>query len=208
MVKTLRTVGCCGLLVTGLLAAGCGKSASSSSAAPTAPLAAAQQLPNAGAVAGNVTAQPSESIATNAADPNCPDCQRPDASSTRDVHATPLDPAFRDDLKLTIGLTCQVLEDGVGILEGHVKEPARAQAALLAYREKNKAHMDELANKTKDMAVRLKALGYEADIPEEVKADYEERMGKVLARLEAVRAVYVKFPQVLETFGPFIRSGE
>ncbi len=158
--------------------------------------------------AGNVTAQPSESIATNTADPNCPDCKNPDASGERDVNLKPLDPVFRDDLKLTISLTCQVLEDGVTILEMHAKDPASAQSALLAYREKNKAHMAELAIKTRDMAVRLKALGFEADIPQEVKEEYEARMAKVLGRLEAVRANYAKHPEVLEAFGPFIRAAE
>ncbi len=195
---------CCGLL-----AAACGKSAGSTSAAPLAPATAPAALPAAPTNStGNVTAQASESIATNTADPNCPDCKHPDAGSERDILLKPLDPVFRDDLKLTISLTCQVLEDGVTILEQHVKDPPSAQSALLAYREKNKAHMAELAVKTHDMAVRLKGLGFDADIPQEVKGEYEERMGKVLGRLEAVRANYAKHPEVLEAFGPFIRAGE
>jgi hypothetical protein len=206
-IGTLRWSGCCGVLAVALALGACSKSPASTSAAPSASAAgAASGASNAGA--GNVTAQPSESIATNVADPNCPDCQRADAASTRDVAIVPLDPVFRDDLKLTISKSSEVLEDGVAILEKNVKQPEAAQAALAAYREKNKAKMDELAIKTKDMAVRLQALGYESEIPEEVRAGYEERMGKVLARLEAVRAVYAKHPQVLETFGPFIRSGE
>ena len=201
-------VGSCGpLLVVAFAVAACGKSASSTSAAPVA-AAASGQPALAPTGPGNLTATASESIATNSADPNCPDCQHPDATSTRDAPNQPLDPVFRDDLKLTIGMTCQVLEDGVAILEGHAKDPASAEAALLAYREKHKAHMDELATKTRDMATRLKALGFESDIPPEVKKDYEERMAKVLARLEVVRAVYAKHPGVLEAFGPFIRAAE
>ncbi len=205
----MRLTACCGFLMLGLLASACGKSAGSTSAAPRAEPAPATALPLAPtASAGNVTAQPSEFIATNTADPNCPDCRRPDASNGRDVVVKPLDPAFRDDLQLTITLTCQLLEDGVAILESHAKEPASAEAALVAYREKHKAHLAELAVKTRDMAVRLKALGFESDIPDEVKKDYEERMGKALTRLEAIRAVYAKQPAVLEAFGPFIRSPE
>lgn len=189
-----------------VLAVACGKNAASTSAAPpSAPAAATAE--SAGAP-GNVTAQPSESIATNAADPSCPTCQHPDATSGPEVAAKPLDPAFRDDLKLTISLTCQQLEDGVAILEKYAKEPAKAKDALLAYRETNKARMAELVIKMRDMAVRLKALGFESEVPDEVKADYEERMGKALARLEAVRAVYAKHSDVLEAFGPFIRAPE
>ncbi len=208
MRSSMRLAGYCGILALGLAAAACGKSPSSTSAAPVAATAAGAPPAVAGAAAGNVTAQASESIATNTADPTCPTCQRADASNSSDVVLKPLDPVFRDDLKLTIGLTCQLLEDGVAILEGHVKDPASAQAALMAYREKNKTHMAELTIKTRDMAVRLKELGFEADIPEEVKADYEDRMSKALARLEAVRMIYAKHPSVLEAFGPFIRSAE
>ncbi len=208
MKSTFCGAACCACLAFALAVSACGKSSGVTSTAPQSPSPGTAVAAAAANAAGNVTAQPSESIATNAADPNCPDCQRPDVTSTKDVTIVPLDPVFRDDLKLTISKTCQVLEDGVAILETHAKQPETAQAALEAYREKNKTVMAELATKTQDMTVRLKALGYESDIPEEVKQDYEERMSKVLARLEVVRAVYAKHPKVLETFGPFIRSAE
>lgn len=196
-----------GFCLVGCLAAACGKPTSLTSAAPMAEPAVGG-LPAAATVnTGNVTATASEFVASNNADPNCPDCRRPDATSHKPP-SKPLDPVFRDDLKLTIGLNAQVLEDGVAILESHVKDPASAQPALLAYREKHKAHLAELATKTRDMATRLKALGFEADIPDEVKGEYEDRMAKVLARLELVRAVYFKHPAVLEAFGPFIRAAE
>jgi hypothetical protein len=190
-----------------LAMAACGKSANSTSAAPAQEAAVALPI-GATASQGNVTATASEFVANNAADPNCPDCQHPDATSHKAAPSTPLDPVFRDDLKLTIGLNAQVLEDGVAILEKNAKEPAAAEAALLAYREKHKVHLAELATKTRDMATRLKALGFEADIPDEVKVEYEARMAKVLARLEVVRAAYAKHPAVLEAFGPFIRAAE
>lgn len=184
---------------------GCGKPAAPAPVAKAAaPKPAAVPLEG----ADHLTAQPSESIATNVADPTCPTCQHADAESADVPPKPPLDPVFRDDLKLTINLACQVMEDGVSILEKHVKDPPSAKDALLAYREKHKEHLAELAIKTKDMVTRLKGLGYDADVPEEVRPEYQARMDKVMARLEVVRSAYAKQKDVLEAFGPFLRIGE
>lgn len=200
------------LLGACLLAGLCGCSRSTSSTTATAPLAAAPPafaLPPAPTDSGgNLTAGSSETIATNVADPNCPDCQRPDATSAPRAKTPPLDPAFVDDVKLTVVMTCKTLEDGVAILEKHTSKPEQAEAALKAYREKNKTRMAEMAQKTVAITTQLKALGFVDDMPPEVKPDFEERMGKILTRLEAVRGVYVKHPAVLEAFGPFIPSGQ
>lgn len=204
-----RFVTYCGLLAVGMSVSACGKSPGPATPGARVESLSAAKLPGSStATADNVVVHSSESIATNAPDPNCSDCRHPDAGSSRDVFQKPLDPAFLDDLKLTIDLKCKVLEDGVAILESHAKTPATAEAALLAYREKHKAHMAELDIKTRNMAAQLKSLGFESDIPEEVKAGYEERMGKSLARLEALRSIYAKQPAALEAFGPFIRSPE
>lgn len=198
-----------GLLSLLFSLAACGKSQQTSAAPRPAQQPVLSPQPTSAQTGGNLTATPSEQIAENKPDPECHDCQHPDTTIlAMDTQRPALDPVFLEDLRITVEATSQVLEDGVAILEKNHKTPQAADAELLAYREKHQKRMKELNEKTKDLATRLKAIGYESEMPQELNKEFEERMGKILARLEVVRKDYAKTPKVLEDFGPFIPTGQ
>ena len=185
----------------------CGKSKSHGGRADVEPTVA---LPEAATgEASNLMAEPSEHIATNQADPDCPDCVKPDASVVAyPTRPSKIDEGLLRDLRVTVDATNSVLEDGVAILEKHQKEPAAALAALEAYKKEHAARMTELDQKTRDLAVKLKAVGYESDMPPEIKPEYEGRMSKIMERLNAVRGAYAHERPVLTSFGAFIPTGQ
>ena len=173
----------------------------------SAPLATTPSAPVADATAaqpGNLTAQSSEFIATNTADPHCTDCQHGDATSAPTYFGKPgsvLDEETIKDAGKTVDATCDVLEAGVAILEKHAKEPEKAAAALDEYRKKHGAELAKVFEQARMIKARLRAAGYAQDIPLEIRPHFEERMTKIQDRLETMRSTYRKYPDVLESFG-------
>lgn len=155
-------------------------------------------------------AQPSEHIATNKPEPACHDCKRGDATNGPLYYGKPdmpLDEKTLAEVSDSVDATCQILEDGLAILEKDVKEPEKATDHLGEYKKKHEQAMKSAFDKAREIKARLKAAGYDQDIPVEVRPHFDERMGKIHTRLEAMRDVYRKYPAVLEAFGQFFPRG-
>lgn len=199
----IRLVLCCGLA----LAAACSRPRPQTASAPVAPPSIDPSANAAGAGnsgPGNLTAQPSEFVATNKADPNCKDCVQGDTTSSPQPSGKPsgaLDRETAASTLRTVDATCDILEAGVTILEKHVKEPQKAAAALQAYRKEQGAELTRVLDDARKVKAQLQAAGYGQDIPEEVRPHFEERMGKIQERLEVMRTVYRSYPDALEAFG-------
>lgn len=202
------------LAILGLLAVGgaCNRPLPGS-AAPLQTTAARPLVPPAPAAKAVVPAaplQPSEYIATNKPDPHCPNCRRGDVVSGPVYHGKPdmpLDSKTLDDVRITLDETTEILEQGVAILEKRSKSPDKALADLEAYRRRDAARIERAFAKAREVKARLRAAGYDQDIPAEVRPYAEEKMRKVLDRLEAVRDVYRGRPAVLESFGALFPRG-
>jgi hypothetical protein len=150
-------------------------------------------------------------VARGKPDPNCPDCKRADASGGTAMYGKPgmkLDAKTVADATLTVEQTCMLLEKGVDILEANVKQPERATQALKDYQKVSKQQIEQIFHRADEVRARLRAAGYEQDIPEEIRPVFEKRMGAIQKRLETMRDVYRDHPSVLEAFGAlFPRSG-
>jgi hypothetical protein len=156
------------------------------------------------------SAQPSEHIATNKPEPACSDCKRGDASNGPLYYGKPdmpLDEKTLAEVSDSVDATCQILEDGLAILEKDVQDPEKATEHLGEYRKKHEQAMKVVFEKAKEIKARLKGAGYDQDIPVEVRPHFDERMSKIHHRLEAMRDVYRKYPAVLEAFGQFFPRG-
>ena len=194
-----------------VLGAACSKPRPQTASAPVGAAAAQppeQPLADAGESGGNgpgnLTAQPSEFVATNKADPNCKDCVQGDATGSPQYFGKPAAPLDREtaaDTMRTVDATCDILEAGVTILEKHVKEPQKAAAALQAYRKAQGSELTRVLDDARKVKAQLQAAGYAQDIPAEVRPHFEERMGKIQERLEAMRTVYRSHQDALEAFG-------
>jgi hypothetical protein len=159
----------------------------------------------------NATAQPSEFVATNKADPNCPTCRRGDATNGPVYHRQPdmpLDEVTLADVRATLDATNALLEDGVAILEKHKAQPDKALDALQTYRKNEARRIAQVFGKAKEVKARLKAAGYVEDIPAEVQPYAEQKMRTILQRLDAVRGIYRTQPAVLESFGALFPRGD
>lgn len=173
----------------------------------TAPAAVAPPPPVVGPVGeapDNVVSRSSEYIARGKPDPKCRDCKNADASSGPALFDKPgmkLDPKTISDAKATIDATCELLENGVDILEANVKRPERAAQALQAYQTTSKQKIERIFHRADEVRARLRAAGYEHDIPDEIRPGFEKRMGAIQVRLEKMRDVYRAHPAVLEAFG-------
>ncbi len=155
-------------------------------------------------VPDNVISQRSEHVARGKPDPNCPDCKRADASGSPIMYGKPgmkLDSKTIADALHTVEQTCMVLEKGVDILEANVKQPERAAKALNDYQTKSKQELEQIFHRADEIRARLRAAGYEQDIPVEIRPVFEKRMGDIQKRLEKMRDVYRNHPKVLEAFG-------
>jgi len=153
---------------------------------------------------GNLTAQPSEFVATNTANPHCTDCQHGDTTAGPVYYGKPgaaLDADTIAAARRTVDATCDVLEAGVALLEKHAKEPDKAAAALDDYRKKHLTEIGKVFEQARLIKAQLRAAGYAQDIPVEIRPHFEERMTKIQERLETMRATYRKYPDVLESFG-------
>ena len=74
-------------------------------------------------------------------DPACKDCRKADASAGPTYHGKPhmkLDELTLNDVRKTVDQTCSLLEQGVDILEAHVKRPEKAAPALKLFQKKKK----------------------------------------------------------------------
>ena len=152
----------------------------------------------------NAVSQASEFVARGKPDPNCHDCKSADASSGAALYGKPgmkLDEKTVADAKLTVEQTCSLLERGVEILEANVKQPERAGKALKDYQEVSKQEIERIFHRADEIRARLRAAGYEQDIPAEIRPLFEERMGAIQKRLETMRDVYRNHQAVLEAFG-------
>lgn len=169
------------------------------SAAATKPAATSADVQ-----AGPALAQPSEHVASNKADPHCTDCQRADGSNAPTYYGKPdmpLDEKTLAEVTQTIDATSDILERGVELLEKHAKDPDKAAAAIDEYRKKSAGDIQKAFDKAKEIRARLKAAGYDQDIPAEVRPHFDARMTRIQERLEKMREVYRKHPDVLESFG-------
>jgi len=189
------------LIVAVVAATGCKRAPKAAVAPPASPppaKSANSPLPD------EVISQPSEFVAQGKPDPNCPDCKRADASSGPALFGKPglkLDSKTIADAKMTVDQTCMLLENGVDILEANVKQPERATKALKAYQTTSKQEIERIFHRANEVRSRLRAAGYEQDIPEEIRPAFEKRMGAIQKRLEKMRDVYRDHPEVLEAFG-------
>ena len=200
-------VGATALIVSALGLAGCSKARSevppATSSAPPAARAAAPKAPTPMPKApskpvGNVTSTPSEHIATATAE------APGKGGGGGQYHGKPqmqLDSKTLADVRSTIEQTCQLLEEGVDLLEKHAKRPERAAKAINKYRKKNAARIDGVFKAAADVRARLRSVGYDQDIPAEVRPEFEKRMGAIQERLEKMRETYRKHRDVLEAFG-------
>jgi hypothetical protein len=144
-----------------LLGLGCGR--------PRQPATAPLTLPDAGAVLqprsqaeSAAPAQPSEHIATNKPEPGCNDCQKHDATNGPLYYGKPdmpLDEKTLAEVTDSVDSTCGILEDGLSILEKHVKDPDKATEDLEAYRTKNAQKIQRTFEKAREIKARLKAAG-------------------------------------------------
>ncbi len=189
-----------GLLLM-IVALGCGKPRTAS---PTA------KAPAAVAATGKPTPLPptqvTEQVAENKPDPDCPDCQKGDASNGPHYFGKPdmpLDDQTLGEVTTSIDGTCEVLENGLKILEKNAKTPDKAAAALVGYRKDHDGEIKKVFEKAFEIKARIKAAGYGQDMPVEVRPHFDERMGKIHARLELMRDTYRDHPDVLEAFGAF-----
>ena len=185
----------------------CSKAKSNQPAAETATQSAPQAakptpMPaNPKPTVGNVTSTPSEHVATGKAEP----AGAAGANASSPVyHGNPqmqLDSKTLADVRTTIEQTCQLLEEGVDLLEKNAKTPEKAAKAIDKYREKNANRIQRVFKAAADVRARLRSVGYDQDIPDEVRPAFEKRMGTIQARLEKMRDTYRKHRNVLESFG-------
>ncbi len=195
-------------LCAALSALGCSRTpAAHTSPAPSAAQATPKVAPAAApAKAEPVVAQRSEFVATGKPTPPCRDCDKNDGGSHPQYHGQPqmkLDPKTLADAQKTVDATCDLLDAGVKILESHVKTPEKAEAALKSYQKEHKAKIADVLHRADEVRGRLKAAGYDQDIPAEIRPAFEKRMGAIQKRLETMRTTYSQHPAVLEAFGAF-----
>ncbi|MBM4345067.1 MAG: hypothetical protein FJ100_16985 [Deltaproteobacteria bacterium] len=149
-------------------------------------------------------ARPSEHVASNKPDPHCKDCVGPDASVAQPYTGKPeiaLDPKTLAEVQASLDANNALLEQGIDILEKHAKAPDKAQAALDKFLADKKNDIAAAQATAAEIRARIKAVGYDQDIPAELRADFEKRMGAISERLERVREAYKQRTDILTAFG-------
>lgn len=180
----------------------CSKPAPPAVSAPTdvtAPRVAAPDRPGMAEAARS-----SEHIASNKPDPHCKDCVGPDASAAQPYTGKPeiaLDPKTLAEIQASLDANNALLEQGIEILEKHAKAPDKAQAALDKFLTDKKNDIAAAQAKAAEIRARIKVVGYDQDIPAELRADFEKRMGAISERLERVREAYKQRTDILAAFG-------
>lgn len=194
-------------LAASIAAFGCKKDekpapAAAATAAPAADKPA--ELPAAasktGALLAPVPVRHSEHVASNDPTKPCPTCPAEGAAQPRGEVA-PLDADSIAEVRHSVDATCDLLEQGVAILEKHKEKPDEALSALEAFRKKSEPLIARAHEQAARVRERLAASGYTQDMPEEVREHYEKRMGKISARLEPLQQAYRSRTDVLRAFG-------
>lgn len=187
---------------------GCGKAKNAPAASPATPsvapppkVAPTPMPKNIKTVEGNVTSTPSEHVATGQPEPPRVAENGKPANLYHGKPEMELDSKTLADVRSTIEQTCQLLEEGVDVLEKHAKRPEKAAKALEAYQKKNAARIEAVFRSAADVRARLRSVGYDQDIPQQVRPEFEKRMGAIQERLEKMRGIYRKHRDVLEAFG-------
>lgn len=184
--------------------AACGKSPVPAAAPAPAPPALATAATATAAEPVNGT-QNSEHIATNKADPNCKTCVSPDAGAAPPSYFgkpdMALDEKTLNEVQASIDANSEFLEQGIDILEKNAKTPDKALAVLEKYLADKQTAITTAQEKAAEIRARLKAVGYDQDIPAEIRPSFEARMGKISERLEQMRTVYAQRRDVLTAFG-------
>jgi hypothetical protein len=186
-----------------VLAAGCSRKPPAPEPAAVAPAATpAAELPSTatrtGALVAPVPIRRTESVATNTPTPACATCP---AEPAPRKNLAKLDEQLIAQVKESIDATCDLLEQGVTILEKNQGKPDAALTALQAFHKKSAATITRSLEQAKQVRERLASLGYTQDIPEAVKAHYEARMTKISTRLEPLQTIYRDRKDVLQAFG-------
>lgn len=154
---------------------------------------------------GNVTSTSSEHIATGAPQEPAAKYRSADALSSAPVYfGNPdmkLDEHTLNDVRKVLDETCGLLAEGVELLEKYRKEPEKAAKALRDHHAKQVTRIERVFRRAADVKARLKAAGYDQDIPAEVRPAVDACMTPLFARLETVRSVYVGHNDVLQEFG-------
>ena len=156
-------------------------------------------------------AQSSEFVASNKPDPHCSDCAGKDASNGPQYIGKPevqLDEATLDEVKASIDVNSDLLEQGIEILERNAKTPDKAAAQLEKFLKDREPAIREAQSKAAEIKARLRAVGYDQDIPAEIRPGFEERMGKIAERLERIREAYATRLDVLQAFGKLFPRGK
>jgi len=195
------------LVGAGASASGCdGCGTAQQARAPTvADVALAGPAVPAPNIAAGPGAESSEHVATNKPDPACRDCKAADAGPGQPpYHGKPevvLDERTLGEIQTSIDENNDLLEKGIAILEKHAKTPESAHAELDRFLKDNAKELDRAHAKAAEIRARMKAVGYDHDIPNEIRPAFEARMGKIAERLERVRDVYKGRTEVLAAFG-------
>lgn len=210
--KLVRSAG--SWLVLAALATACKQSPAPTAAAPAAAPAPADkpaELPapatKTGALVAPVQVRNSAQVATNDPTAPCPGCPADGAAKPK-AEVVPLDGDSLAEVRHSIDATCDLLEQGVAILEKHKDKPEGAKAALEAFRKKSEPLIARAHEQAKRVRDRLAASGYTQDVPEEVREYYEKRMGKISGRLEPLQRAYRNQMDVLRTFGSLFPRGQ
>lgn len=193
------------------VAAGCTRKPEPAAAGAAVDAAAAVGLPAASTAAQGSSAQSSEFVASNKADPHCSDCAGKDASNGPQYVGKPevkLDQATLDEVKASIDVNSDLLEQGIEILERNAKTPDKAAAQLEKFLKDRELAIREAQAKAAEIKARLRAVGYDQDIPAEIRPGFEERMGKIAERLERIREAYATRLDVLQAFGKLFPRGK
>jgi hypothetical protein len=199
-----------GLTAVIAVSPGCSRKAETSTAANRAGAGEVGLAAAATATQSNTGAQSSEFVASNKPEPGCRDCGRGDATNGPKYVGNPevkLDEAMLDEVKASIDQTSGLLEQGIEILERNAKSPDKAAAELEKFLQDHDAAIRESQSKAAEIKARLRAVGYDQDIPAEIRPGFEERMSKISERLERVREVYASRRDVLGAFGRLFPRG-
>lgn len=193
------------------IAGGCTRKAEPGATGGSADAAAAVGLPGPSTAAQVSAAQSSEFVASNKPDPHCSDCAGKDASNGPQYVGKPevkLDEATLDEVKASIDVNSELLEQGIEILERNAKTPDKAAAQLEKFLKDREPAIREAQSKAAEIKARLRAVGYDQDIPAEIRPGFEERMGKIAERLERIREAYASRLDVLQSFGKLFPRGK
>ncbi len=190
------------ILLPALALLGCSKPAPTPAKAPSDTAVAAAPAPARPGIAE--AARPTEHVASNKPDPHCKDCVGPDATAAPHYTGKPeiaLDPKTLAEVQASLDANNALLEQGIEILEKYAKTPDKAQAALDKFLVDKKNDIAAAQGKAAEIRARIKAVGYDQDIPAELRADFEKRMGAISERLERVRDAYRQRTDILAAFG-------